>query len=106
MIEKFEVFRASDIERRMQERAAFQKTLEPWDERHERMFRFTKDGQYVLLYWGGYEYPMPLDHLRKPGDLLWSLHHLGEKDWKHLTGGRVRELIEAVAHRKGWALYQ
>lgn len=84
---------------------AFQKTLQPHDPRHKKMFGFTDDGAWLTICWGGGGYEYEMDRFNRPEDLLWLIHHLSKKTWPHMTGLRVGLLIQSVATRKGWQHY-
>lgn len=73
--------------------------------RHKKMYRFEDDDEWLMIFWGGYEYPYEMSRLKRPEDLLWFIHHLSKKDWKHTTAARIGNLIVSVAQRKGWPMY-
>lgn len=81
-----------------------QASLSPRDPEHRKMFELTGDGE-VLIYWGGYEYPYDLDRIQRPEDLIWLIHHIGKKTWKHMTAARISRLVECIANEKGWPPY-
>lgn len=85
---------------------ARQATLPPYAPDHREMFAYSEDGDELLIYWGGYEYAYDMDQISRPEDLLWFLHHIGKKTWKHSTSSRMARLIESVARRKGWPPYK
>jgi hypothetical protein len=88
-----------------QKEDAFQATLDARDPRHKRMFRYEDDGAWLMIFWGGYEYPYEMSRINRPEDLLWLIHHVSQKEWKHATGDRIGRLIESVSRKKGWPAY-
>jgi hypothetical protein len=101
-------FDVSEIHDRWMAERAWQATLQPSDPRHEAMSKIVtiEAKDWVLIYWGGYEYSYELSRIERPEDLLWLIDHLAEKEWEHATFWRVARLIRKIAHRKGWKPYE
>lgn len=83
----------------------FQRTLAPHDPRHKKMFAFHEGGTWLEIYWGGGAYPYEMDRFKSPDDIIWFIHHISAKTWKHATLRRVGYLIAAIAQRKNWPMY-
>lgn len=61
---------------------------------------------FLNIRWGGYEYQIRMDEIRRPEDVLWWLMHLGRKDWDGMTPLAVTRLIVAIAKDRGWKVYR
>lgn len=101
----FQVLSIDDLEAMAEERERLIRELHPRDPAHPLGFKFDEEYQGFDIYWGGYEYFVPLDELRTPEDLLWKLHHLGKKTWKGMTPHKIGKLIGYVASKQGWTPY-
>jgi len=95
----------SEVQRQIAAEAEFQRTLEPSDPRHKRMFKLDLELHYIDVYWGGYEYSFELERIDSPQKLLAFLDHILTKTWKHSTGQRVGLLIGEVSRHFGWDLH-
>jgi len=98
-------FNAVDLFEKMQHEAAFQASLHPSDTRHQKMFADTDAQGYILIYWNERGYPFDVSRLNAPEDLIWAVHHIAKKAWRHTTPKRIALLFEAVARHKGWPMY-
>jgi hypothetical protein len=77
----------------------------PQDPRNPDMFVILHEEACLCLWWGGYEYSVPLISIAEPDKLLWLVHHVLSKDWDQTTQERVVSLIEALAGHFGWEMY-
>jgi 5-methylcytosine-specific restriction endonuclease McrA len=102
---ELDVMSFDELDRRVQEHAAWQATLAPNDPDHDDMFAFDLKQGYIDVYWSGMEYSFELCRLDQPAKLLWFVQHIAKKGWRHTTGRRISRLIEAVAKHFGWNLY-
>ena len=82
-----------------------QRTLPPSDPRHSDMFQISDCREWVSIYWSGKEYSWALSRLQRPDDLLWMVHHIAKKRWRHMTPRRMSRLIEVLSHHRGFPAY-
>lgn len=59
---------------------------------------------YVTLRWKS-AYDISLDEIQNPEDLLWEIHHISKKFWRHMTPAKISAFIMIVALEKGWVPY-
>lgn len=105
MSDYWSVETAGEMLARFTAQVELQKTKDIRDPEHWSMFEIDEAEKTINLYWGNYQYWIDLEDIQRPEDLLWKLHHVGKKTWKHMTPGRISRLIEAVARYKGWPMY-
>jgi len=79
--------------------------LPPRNPQHPSMAKHDAELGYVDIYWGGYEYSIPLADLSTPEDVMWKIHHVSKKRWEHMTPKRVSLFIGLIAHINGWKPY-
>ena len=80
---------------------------------HRSRYRKMVEGTgYILrdrtvdLWWGGYEYPVPLDEIDTPLQLIQTLAHIGQKTWPGMTPARISALIQVLNKRFGWDMWR
>ncbi len=64
-----------------------------------------RDGDYLVLRWGGGAYDVDLSEISKPEDLLWLILHISAKAWPGMTPSRIGSLIQIVAEAKEWKAF-
>jgi 5-methylcytosine-specific restriction endonuclease McrA len=99
-------FRASDLKIAMDDHEERQSLLSPSDPTHDSMFLYDANTQYLEIFWGGYPYQYDARRIQRPEDLLWLLHHMTKKTWRHMTPQRVSRFIEFVADLRSWPMYK
>lgn len=60
----------------------------------------------VDIWWGGYEYPVPLDEIDSPLKLIAVLAHIGQKTWPGMNPSRISSLIQVLNKRFGWDMWR
>lgn len=54
------------------------------------------------VYWGAYDYQIPLDEIATPEAALGWVQQMGEKTWRLMTPERIALFISIIADRNGW----
>lgn len=103
-IRKLTCIRLDDVEDEFKKSLERQKTLHPKHPDHWSGAEISEGPVHVTLWWGGYEYWWP-DEIKTPLHLLNLFAHVGQKKWRWMTAARIVRLIECVAHRKGWNVW-
>jgi hypothetical protein len=85
--------------------AGERRTLPIDDPRHPDGFEIDEAAGTVDIYWPQYCYWIHLSRIATPEALLGWVHHLGEKNWPHMTPQRIARLVEVIAVRNGWSIF-
>jgi hypothetical protein len=98
--EKFEIFSLGELRARSDAKRAASDAAHPRDDAHIRGFVIEQG--HVCIWWSGEEYAIPLKDIDTPTRLLEWLEHIGEKNWKGMTGYRVALLIGKLGLQFKW----
>lgn len=88
-----------------EQRRFLSEILHPKDSDHPTGVYLDRQHETVDIWWGGYEYSIPLKDIPSPRKLCEWICHICQKGWPMTSHERVVDLIHVVFHAKDWNLY-